>query len=399
MTDWPLVRVVIGREYRAWRKPFLISSAIILLLTAVGLTVAYLVNRSDEAPRHRIAVVGTTPQGFEEAVGTFLPDSVQLEMVAFGSVAGAEVAALEKDVDLVVVDDDTVIWGSGTTNALSDAVVQTLLLAQAHRRAVEMGLNEADADRLVTPQLEFRRADVESADESNTPDAGVAVFATIVMFMAIIAYGQWIGYAVVEEKANRVVELLLGAIKPHQLMGAKVVSIGSLGLAQIAAVGVVVLTFGIATGNVGLPTVRPSTVFWVVLWFFLGYAFYGSLYAAAGSLASNTQEAGSTIGPLAIFLVIGYMTGLISFGEGYDTIWLQIMSFIPLWSPLVMPGRIVRGWALPWEVGLSLAIMALSIYGMIRLAGWVYTGGVARATQKLGWREALRAGRDLGVQD
>ena len=56
MTDWPLVRVVIGREYRAWRKPFLISSAIILLLTAVGLTVAYLVNRSDEAPRHRIAV-------------------------------------------------------------------------------------------------------------------------------------------------------------------------------------------------------------------------------------------------------------------------------------------------------------------------------------------------------
>lgn len=399
MTDLPLIRVVVGREYRAWRKPFLISSAIILLLTAAGLTIAYLVNRNAEEPRHRIAVVGTTPPGFEEAVGRSLPSSVQLEMVAFRSVEGAEAAARDGEVALVVVDDDTVIWGSGVSDALGDGVVQTLLLAQAHRRAVEMGIDDDDADRIVTPQLEFRRADEETAEESNASDAGIAVFATIIMFMAIIAYGQWIGYAVVEEKANRVVELLLGAIKPHQLMGAKVVSIGSLGLAQIAAVGVVVLTFGIVTDNVGLPAVRPSTVFWVLLWFLLGYAFYGSLYAAAGSLASNTQEAGSTIGPLAIFLVVGYMTGLISFGEGYDTVWLQIMSFIPLWSPLVMPGRIVRGWAVPWEVGLSLAIMVASMYGMIRLAGWVYTGGVARATQKLGWREALRTGRDLGVQD
>ena len=83
------------------------------------------------------------------------------------------------------------------------------------------------------------------------------------------------------------------------------------------------------------------------------------------------------------------------FGEGFDTLWLQVISFIPFRSPLVLPGRMVRGWAEPWEVVAALAIMAVAIYGMLRLAGWIYTGGVARATQKLGWREAFRAGREL----
>ena len=89
---------------------------------------------------------------------------------------------------------------------------------------------------------------------------------------------------------------------------------------------------------------------------------------------------------------------MISFGEGYDTLWLQIISFVPLWSPLVMPGRVVRGWATPLEAVASVAIMVVAIYAMLRLAGWIYTGGVARATQKLGWREALRTGRDLRAE-
>lgn len=399
MSDWPILRTVIGREYKAWKKPFLISSAIILALVGAGLTIANVVGRTASPPEHEIAAVGATPPGFAAAVGELLPEDVRLEVVRFESATAAEEAARDGDVTLVVVDDDTVIWGSGVTDALGDGVVQTLLLAQARRRAAELGITASDTDRLLTPQLEFRQADPQPEDASGGDDEGVAVFATIIMFMAIISYGQWIGYAVVEEKANRVVELLLGAVRPHQLMGAKVVSIGSLGLAQIAAVGVLVFGFAVATDSVGVPTVRLSTVFWVLLWFFLGYAFYGSLYAAAGSLASNSQEAGATIGPLAIFLVVGYITGLIAFGESYDTVWLQIMSFIPLWSPLVMPGRIIRGWALPSEVALSLVIMVAAIYGMVRLAGWIYTGGVARATQKLGWREALHSGRDLRARE
>ena len=395
MSEWPLLKAIIGREYRAWKKPFLISTLIILVVVGAGIGVASVVASNTDPPSFAIATAGDTPAGFRASVAEFLPDGSTLETVQFTSAAAAESAVRAGMAEVAVVDDDIVIWGTGVTDALSDGVVQTLVLAQVRRRAAELGVSPGDAERLLQPQFDFREANPVSDGDSQKSDEVAAVFSTIIMFMAILAYGQWIGYAVVEEKANRVVEVLLGAIRPHQLMGAKVLSIGSLGLAQLASVGALVLAVGLATNNVALPAVRGATVFWVLLWFLLGYAFYGSLYAAAGSLASNTQEAGSTIGPLAILVAIGYITGLVSFGEGFDTAFLQIMSLIPLWSPLLMPGRVVRGWAAPWEVALSLTIMVAATYGMLRLAGWVYTGGVARATQKLGWREALRAGREL----
>lgn len=394
MTEWSVLRLLVGREYRAWRKPFLVSTAIMAILVGTALTIAYVVTQNREPPKYTIAVTGDVPADLEAGVGAFLPEDSVLVVASLPTESAARSAVQAGEADLAVVGTGRVIWGESVSDPLADGVVQTLSVEQARRRAAAVGMTPAQVEEILTPRIAFEDTEPVAGDRG---DEGVAVLATIVMFMAIIAYGQWIGYAVVEEKANRVVELLLGAVRPYQLLGAKVVSIGSLGLAQIAIVGIIAVSFGIATDNVAMPdAVRLSTVVWVLVWFFLGYAFYGSLYAAAGSLASNTQEAGSTIGPLALFLVIGYMTGIISFGEGYDTTWLQIMSFFPLWSPLVMPGRIVRGWAMPWEVALSLAIMVVSIYAMVRLAGWIYTGGVARATQKLGWREAFRTGRELG---
>lgn len=396
MSDWTLIRVVIGREYRAWKKPFLISSAIIFVVVAAALTIASIVaDQSPEPVTQRVGTAGDTPATLAREAVEFVPETISVVFVRFASAGEVEAAVRDGDVAVAVIDDDTIVWGTGVQDPVGDGIVRALANAQARERAEELGIAAADAERLLTPRLEFREANPVLPDDSSDADEAIAVISTIAMFGAILAYGQWIGYAVVEEKANRVVEVLLGAIRPHQLMGAKVFSIGSLGLAQITGIGVLALGYGIVSDGIGLPSARGSTVFWVVLWFLLGYAFYGSLYAAAGSLGSNTQEAGSTMGPLAIFLVIGYMVGLISFGEGFDTVFLQVISFIPLWAPLVLPGRIVRGWAAPWEVAVALVIMVAGIYGMLRLAGWIYTGGVARATQKLGWREAFRAGREL----
>jgi ABC-2 type transport system permease protein len=216
------------------------------------------------------------------------------------------------------------------------------------------------------------------------------------MFMAILAYGQWIGYAVVEEKANRVVEVLLGAIRPHHLMTAKVAAVGLLGLIQITAIGTLALSIGLVGDQLELPAASATTVLWVIVWFLLGYAFYGSLYAAGGSLASNSQEAGSVMGPMSILVGIGYVVGLISMQAGIDTLLIRVTSLIPFWAPLIMPGRIARGWAESWEVALALGIMILAGLIMIRIAGRIYVGGVARATSRVGWREAFRTGSDLG---
>lgn len=394
MNDSTTILLIMGRELRAWKKPFLISTAIILVVLGLGLTIAVVIAANDDPTTYRMGLTGATPEQLPEAVAASLPSEAILDVVRYDTMDAVRRAAADGEVAVAVVGDDTVIWGSGVTETLADAVVQSLVLSQAHERAIEAGLTPLEADRVVTPRLTFIDPS-EDGSGSNQTDEIVAVSATIIMFMAILAYGQWIGYAVVEEKANRVVEVLLGAVRPHQLMAAKVASIGALGLIQISAVGILVIGFGVATDNVAVPTVRPSTVVWAVVWFFFGYAFYGSLYAAAGSLASNSQEAASTIGPLSVIVAAGYISGIISFSAGTDTAYIRAMSLIPLWSPLTMPGRIVRGWAEPWEVVLALVLMVVATLGMIRFAGWVYTGGVARATSKLSWREALRTGRDL----
>ena len=393
MSDWSVFWLAVQRDLRAWRKPFLISSAVIVIGVTALMAFITLVQDEDELTVFSIGLVGNTspslPTDMEDLFG---PDA-EATFMSLPTVAAAEEALTEGGIGVVVVGTDTMMVGPTTSDWLADTTYLALVGEITTARAEELGLSAAEAARLADPGVRVNVvAEVEQEGEANEV---VATIALIVMFMAILAYGQWIGYAVVEEKANRVVELLLGAVRPHHLMAAKVVSIGALGLAQVGLLGAVVLTFGLVADRIDVPQVAGWAVFWVLVWFILGYSLYGCMYAAGGSLASNTQEAGSTFGPLSLILGVGYMGGLISLSATTDSPVLRLFSFIPLWAPLTMPARIVRGWAEWWEVGLSLALMLAATYGLVRFAGRVYVGGVSRATSKLGWREAWRSSRDV----
>jgi ABC-2 type transport system permease protein len=338
-------------------------------------------------------MVDNPPAAIHSDLIELLSPDTTVSTVPFPSVTEAEAALIDRSIDALIIGEEEVVWGPSTPNGLANAVWLAVSNQQVRRNADSFGLTPAETRRLIYPEFETRA--IQSPEEGSVADEVLSALSVILMFMAIIAYGQWIGYAVVEEKANRVVEVLLGAIRPHHLMTAKVVAVGLLGLTQIAAVGTLALTIGLAGDQLELPAASATTVLWVIVWFLLGYAFYGSLYAAGGSLASNSQEAGSVMGPMSILVGIGYVLGLISMQGGIDTLLLRITSFIPFWAPLVMPGRIARGWAEGWEVALSVGIMILAGLVMIRVAGRIYVGGVARATSKVGWREAFRTGADL----
>jgi ABC-2 type transport system permease protein len=277
---------------------------------------------------------------------------------------------------------------------MAETLVDSLQALKAYDKAADLGLTPAEVDALLDPQLQSRT--VAAEEDGTKAEEAAGAIAVIVMFGAIIAYGQWIGYSVADEKGSRVVELILGAVPPHHLLTGKLIAIGSMGIAQMTLVGSLIVGYGIAADLVNLPDLAAGLVIWMVAWFLLGFAFYGSIYAAGGSLVSDTHEASSTLGALNILPIVGYVFGVIVFSQGTDTALLRTFSLIPLWAPMTMPGRIARGWAAPWEVAVSVALMLLSIYAVIRIAGWVYRGGVARASSKLGWREAFRAGRDLG---
>jgi len=393
MSDLTTIRLAMGRELNAWMKPFLISSAVVLTLVAAGLTALVLTGTDNGTTTYPIGLVDDPPAIIVRNIQELLAPDATASFEQYGSVQQAEEALADRDIDALVVGDGEVVWGPATSDRLADAVWLAASNHQVREVAAALGLSPAEADRLIHPEIESRRVDPPEA--GTVADEVLAAIAVIIMFMSILAYGQWIGYAVVEEKANRVVELLLGAIKPHHLMTAKVTSIGLLGLTQIAAVGVLSLAIGLSTDRIELPPASGSVVGWIIVWFLLGYAFYGSLYAAGGSLASNNQEAGSVIGPMSILVGVGYVLGLISISGGVDTLLIRVTSLIPLWAPMLMPGRIARGWAEGWEIAVALGVMIVAGYGMIRLAGRIYMGGVARATAKLGWREAFKTGADL----
>jgi ABC-2 type transport system permease protein len=210
------------------------------------------------------------------------------------------------------------------------------------------------------------------------------------MFMGILAYGQWVAYGVVEEKAGRIIEVVLSAVSPRRLLAAKVTTIGLMGLGQMMLIGLVVLVIGGLMDVVSLPAATFGAFFAVVLWFLLGYAFYASGYAASGALVRATRDASDAVGGFNLLLMFGYFTAIAHIEAG-DTVILKVASFLPPWAPMTMPVRMVRGFAAWWEVVAAALIMLIATYAMIRLAARVYVGGIIRVGSKVKWREAYRS--------
>lgn len=391
MSELRVMRLAARREVRARRKAFLVSTLILVLITAGGM-VALALLAPDDGWTARVGLAGETPGDLEGLITAGLPDDADLEIVRLSDASSAEVAVLDGTVDVAVMDGREMLTRGDSPQTVSGAVTSALGTHHLMAQGSQLGLTPAELQSLLDPSITV--TELEDPEASSVGDEVLGAIAMIVLFIAILTYGQWIALGVVEEKTNRVVELLLGAITPRHLLIAKVVTIGSLGLVQLMAMGAVVVAAGLVAG-VELPPVTGAAVGWILLWFLLGYAFYGLLYAAAGSLAADSQEASNVIGPLSVVLVVGYMAGWTSLPMQGETVVIRILSWIPLWSPIVMPTRIVRGWAPGWEVAVIVLLMLAAVYGMLRLAGRIYVGGVARSSSTLGWREAFRQGRDL----
>jgi len=245
MKDRTTILLAMGRELSAWKKPFLISSAVVLTVVAVGMTALVLTSGKDQMTTYSLGLVDNPSRTIQQDIAELLRPEARVTTEGYPSLGQAEEALADRQVDALVVGDDEVVFGPSTSNGLANAVWLAVSNQQVRNTAADLGLTPAEANQLIHPDIESRT--VESPEAGSVADEVLAAISVILMFMAILAYGQWIGYAVVEEKANRVVELLLGAIKPHHLMVAKVLSIGLLGLIQIVAIGTLALTIGLAS--------------------------------------------------------------------------------------------------------------------------------------------------------
>ena len=224
-------------------------------------------------------------------------------------------------------------------------------------------------------------------------DRVVGTFGVIGLFLAVVFTGQVLLTGVAEEKNSRVVEVVLGTMRPRHLLAGKVIALGLIGFGEVLVTIATILVAGELTGSVEFPAATTSAVVSMLGWFVLGYAFFSTLYGAAGAMVRRHTDASNAAAPINLAMSVGYVVGVISAAVGESPV-LRIASLVPPTAPFTMPVRIIWGTAPVGEIVGSIVLVAASTYGLIRLAGRVYAGALLR-TGKVSWREAWRAADEL----
>ncbi|RFU18883.1 ABC transporter permease [Geodermatophilus marinus] len=382
-----LVRMVAGREVssRIRDKNFIISSVVIVLLLLGVMAFQVVVNSGSDTSRLAVVDgtegVGPAVQAQGEAVG------LDVELVDLPDEGAARAALEAEEVDAVLLD-----GGAAPELLLADRdpTLEAVVGSAVAEVAVTGQLVEAGVDLQAVPQLGVTT--LEGDDEADGQRVVVAIIGVAVLYGLLILFAQFVAQGVVEEKASRVVELLLATMRPWQLLAGKILGLGVLGLAQIVLIAVVGVTGALAFDVVSVPGELVSTVVTVVAWFVLGYAFYASVFAVAASLVSRQEDLGSVLTPMTILLVAGFVVAIQAAGDPSSTL-ATVTSYVPGLSPLVMPVRQAAGEVAVWEIALSVVVMLVAIAVVVRVGGRVYAGALLRTTGKTKLREALRAER------
>jgi ABC-2 type transport system permease protein len=203
---------------------------------------------------------------------------------------------------------------------------------------------------------------------------------------------------VVEEKSSRVMELLIAAIRPIELMAGKILGIGLAGLTQAGlwvASGLVVLVFrnvlGDAVGGIGIDvaSVPLPTLLSFLLFFILGYVLYAAMYAALGSLVSKTEDVNSVTAPLTIINVAVYLVSIYALSDP-EASFVKILSFVPFFTPMLMFIRVALGTVAIWEFLLGVVLVLAMSYLLTWFAAKIYRVGVLLYGKRPSVREIVR---------
>ena len=226
----------------------------------------------------------------------------------------------------------------------------------------------------------------------------------IFLLLAIVLYGQWVATSAAEEKSSRVVEIVISAATPFQLLGGKVIGVGGLGLVQLLAAAVpaflaLALQGVIAEAILGAPpstlelpqSLTPGVLGAFLVFFVLGYLLYSTLYAAAGSMVSRMEDVNNVVAPMSLIGTLAYLVGVYAtLGLiPVDAIWVIFLSYFPFTSPYVMLSRVIAGEAGAPEVALAAGILVVSIFICLWAAARVYSAGVLMYGQAPSFRRLL----------
>ncbi|HET7515490.1 MAG TPA: ABC transporter permease [Gaiella sp.] len=379
MSGRHVIALVAAREIRErlHSKAFIASTVLILALLAVSAVIGRLF---DPQQTIDVAVTAPAPPGLTTALQRAAEpfDEATVKVRAVSSAAAGRRLLEEGDVEaLLLLSDDRIVFRKNV-----DA--QVAAVADTAVRAVRNKL---------PPEPELTTVTLHPPDDEPGDAALLVAYAgSLLLFMSLAFYGQWVISGVVEEKNNRIVEVILSAVRPRDLLAGKVIGIGSLGLVQLVLV-VGLAAALLATGVFDAPASLGVDVALVVPWFVLGFALYAVAYAVAGALASNQQNAETAAQPVTYALLTVYFASYIVLAADAEGPLASLLTVFPLTAPLVLPARSALVGVPLWQHALAVLLVLGAIVALVRFAGRVYALGLLHGGSGLGLRAAWRIAR------
>ena len=252
------------------------------------------------------------------------------------------------------------------------------LLAELRRRVpiehVEVSLNDgvertrSDADKIIGTMLPF--------------------FFIFMMFMGIFGMGQHMVSSVIEEKNSRVIEVLISAVSPFELMAGKILGLGAIGLTVMGIWSGV--AYGAASAR-GLDLdIPPALLGYFVLYYVLGFMLFSSIQAGIGSLCNTIKEAQSPMMPLSIIIIIPMLSWMSLVRNPEGTL-AQVLSYVPLLTPMIMILRICAGDNMSaFQIIAPTAVLIASVPGVIWISARIFRTGILMYGKRPGLKEIAR---------
>lgn len=366
---------------------------------------------------------GTTPVAARETSGEAVDDDgIRFSVEVVEPAPGQDLDALRSALDARILNGEIQAWlwipedmleaeqpraeyhAASVTNMMTQGALEGALEgAVREQRLAAAGYDSAEIGILMRGAgLELYRTTREGSRAAGGAIAVVLPIALMgMLFATIIMYGTQVMNGVLEEKASRIVEVILATVSAGELMAGKLLGICALGLTQLAiwiTSGLLVTTPGLLAAfsalpeGVTLPSLSPLLLVHFVILFLLGFLLYASPYAVLGAAFNSQEEAQQMAGIMVVFFVPPWLLFMPVLNDPDGTL-AVVASLIPPLTPMILMLRIVAKMPPLWQILLAEALLAAACVGAVWLTGRIYRVGILMYGKKPTLKELVRWAR------
>ena len=275
---------------------------------------------------------------------------------------------------------------------ITNRIEESLKSIMTERKLADIGLDPLLLTRL-NVSIDVRTVKLSKTGEAEKGDFMTVFFSAYVflmmLFFLILTSGQLLVRSMIEEKSNRIVEILVSSVSPTDLMVGKVVGLSGLGFTQIGFWGLI----GVAvTLQFSVSMIPLAQALLLMVYFILGYLFYAAIFIGIGSPLNTEQEAQQITSYLVLIVVLPIALALPAIQNPGAT-WIKVLSYIPLLTPTMMTLRIPIQVPSAWEIIITIVMMVASIVVAMIGAGRIFRIAILSTGKRPSVKEIARWAR------